>query len=96
MLCGGVGNLKPSNAETQALVDKHKSDIETKLDTKFESFKLVGYSTQVVAGTNYWMKIHTGGENHVHAKIYKGLPHTGGETSVSEAINGKTANCPFV
>ena len=39
--------------------------------------------SQVVAGTNYFCKLQVdGGDGHIHARIFQGLPHTGGAFEV--------------
>ena len=46
-----------------------------------DEFTLLGYKTQVVAGTNYFMKVAFG-EKVVHARVFQPLPHTGAPAEV--------------
>ena len=46
--------------------------------------------TQVVAGTVYHVKINTGSD-HVHARIFKPLPHTGAPATLQKAVGGFSA-----
>ena len=40
-------------------------------------FEPVGYTTQVVAGTNFRVKYKVGDNDYVHAQVFVPLPHTG-------------------
>ncbi|XP_072307459.1 cystatin-B-like [Eucyclogobius newberryi] len=82
MICGGTGYVKPADPEVQGICDSVKGQVEEKTGKKYETFVAKTYTTQVVAGTNYFVKIHVGGDDHVHVRIFKGLPHTGGELKV--------------
>jgi len=45
-------------------------------DVKFTEFNPVGIKSQVVAGTNYSVKIQVDGDDYVHVKVFKPLPYT--------------------
>jgi hypothetical protein len=51
--------------------------------------------TQVVAGTVYHVKINTGSD-HVHARIFKPLPHTGAPATLQKAVGGFSADDAIV
>jgi len=89
-LCGGVGQSKPANAEIQTMCDQLRPDIEAKAGKKFNHFNAHSYSSQVVAGTNYFVKINVGDNEFVHARIHKPLPHTGQPPSVHSVQHPKT------
>ena len=97
MLCGGVTpGLKPITPEVQAIANKHKAHAEEQLGKHFSTWNAVGFSTQVVAGINYWIKIQVGDNQYVHIKVYQPLPHTGLESSLTKAEGGKTHADTFV
>jgi cystatin-A/B len=97
MLCGGVSlNLQAATPDVVALANKHRAEAEAQLNTTFSQYDVVGYSTQVVAGTNYWIKVQTGAEAYTHIKVFQPLPHTGQETSLSTAVTGKAKGDAFV
>ena len=89
-MMGGFGGAKNADNNVQALVDSHKSDVESKLNEKFDTFEAVSYKTQVVAGTNYLVKVKVGDNKYVHIKIWKRLPHEGETTELTEASGNKT------
>ncbi|KAH8020336.1 hypothetical protein HPB51_000786 [Rhipicephalus microplus] len=55
---GGLSQeLKPADATVQEICDKVRSDVEKKLGQNFAEFTPVNYRTQVVNGTNYFVKV---------------------------------------
>lgn len=70
-LCGGTGAAKPADAEVQAVCDLVRADLEGKLNRKFDTFAAILVASQVVAGINYFVKIHLGNDEYLHARIYK-------------------------
>ena len=83
-MLGGYGEEKQPDTKIQELLNKHKSDIQSKLGIHFDNANVISYQTQVVAGTNYKIKAKTDQGNEFSVVIYEKLPHAGGETSVSE------------
>uniref|UniRef100_A0A9L0TLD4 Cystatin domain-containing protein n=1 Tax=Equus caballus TaxID=9796 RepID=A0A9L0TLD4_HORSE len=56
MMCGAPSATQPATAETQAIADQVKSQLEEKENKKFPIFKAVEFRSQVVAGTNHFIK----------------------------------------
>lgn len=92
MMCGGFGQAKDADDEVKNMVKEMKQQTEQKLGKTFSEFEAVKYTTQVVAGTNYLVKVKVGPEQYVHIKIWKKLPCYGGACELSEAEGGKTLN----
>ncbi|XP_030254240.1 cystatin-B-like [Sparus aurata] len=95
MLCGGTSEPAAADAEIQQLCDTVKTEAETKAGKTFDAFTAKSYTKQVVAGMNYFIKVHVGGEEHVHLRVYKKLPHAGGEVSLSDMQHNKTHADPI-
>ncbi|XP_033624035.1 cystatin-B, partial [Fukomys damarensis] len=52
-----------------------KPQLEEKENRKYPVFEAVSYKTQVVAGINYFIKVHIGDENFLHLRVFQGLAH---------------------
>ncbi|XP_053311259.1 cystatin-A [Spea bombifrons] len=74
-MVGGLGAAKPATPEIQELCDSVKVQAEAKCGANFSTFEAVEYKTQVVAGTNYFVKVFIGGDKYAHVRIYQALPH---------------------
>jgi len=91
-MLGGYSNVKDADSEIQALVDQVKSSVESKTGKTYSEFKAVKYSSQVVAGMNYKVKVHVGGNDYIHVLVFRGLDQSVSVTSVEE---GKTESDGF-
>ncbi|XP_069616617.1 cystatin-B-like [Ranitomeya imitator] len=89
-LCGGLGSVKPATEAVQALCDQVKAEVEEKHGKKYPKFVAVEYKTQLVAGTNFFVKVLTGDEEYIHLRMYQTLPHDGEKLSLSASQVGKT------
>ena len=71
MMPGGTGDEKPADNDVQALVDSVKDAVVTKLGSQPQEMRATHFKTQVVAGTNYFVRVHIGDGKHIHLRIYK-------------------------
>ncbi len=90
MMCGGFNQANPATPEIQQLADKFKDPVGLALGRQFTEFTAVSYTTQVVAGTNYKIKVKTD-TDHVHIKVFKPLPCNGTEEELTEYTGGHNA-----
>ena len=90
MMCGGFGNVNNADESVQQLANSVRDKVEERLNAKFNTYDVVSYKTQVVAGTNYKVKIHIGNESYVHIKIFVGLYSNGGSTELTQAEGNMT------
>nr|XP_045006992.1 cystatin-B-like [Jaculus jaculus] len=90
MLKGGWSDTKPATAEIQEIADKVKSQLEKKENRKFSVFKAVSYRSQVVAGTNYFIKVDVGDGEFIHMKVFESLPHENKPLSLQSYQTKKT------
>ncbi|KAK9953349.1 hypothetical protein ABG768_017349 [Culter alburnus] len=77
LLCGGTSEAKDATEEVQKICDEMKSHAETKAGRTFDVFTAKSFKSQVVAGTNYFIKVHVGEDDYIHLRVYKTLPHAG-------------------
>jgi len=72
---GAVGIIKMSSAiiftRGKFQQEFRRSEIVAKLGSEPEQFLATHFKTQVVAGTNYFVRIHIGQDKHIHVRIYK-------------------------
>jgi len=94
-LCGGTGDVKPANEEVQLLCDQQRKKVESKAGKEFTEFVAVAYVTQVVAGTNFFVKVHIGNEEFAHLRIFRPLPHVNEMPSLHDYQLPKTREDPI-
>ncbi|XP_042854808.1 cystatin-B [Panthera tigris] len=75
MMCGGPSATQPATAETQAIADQVKPQLEEQENKKYTIFKAVEFRSQVVAGTNYFIKVQVDDDEFVHIRVFQSLPH---------------------
>ncbi|XP_059542642.1 cystatin-B-like isoform X1 [Myotis daubentonii] len=96
VLCGGTSETRAATAEIQAIADKVKSQLEEKENKKYPNFKATEYKSQVVAGTNYFIKVEfaTGVQvadnDFVHLRVFQSLPHENKALALDSYQTSKT------
>ncbi|XP_011421190.2 cystatin-A2 [Magallana gigas] len=90
---GGLGPTKFATEEVQDLVDLLREEIISELPLGYDQEKPLPeftarlYREQVVAGTNFFVKVETGPLRFIHVRIHADLT---GEAHVVEVQIGKT------
>ncbi|XP_058379397.1 stefin-C-like [Diceros bicornis minor] len=92
MVCGGFTNTRPATPEIQAIADQVKPQLEEKEKKKFSIFKAVEFRSQVVAGTNYLIKVQVGDDDYVHIQVFASLPHANRPLDLTSYQTNKTRN----
>ena len=93
---GGFKPAESATAEEQEILDSVKGSVEATLGKQFSSFTAVQFSTQVVAGVNYMFKVKTDGEEYLHVKVHKPLPHTGKAPELMTCSAGHGLDTPML
>lgn len=73
-LCGGYGGIKDADDGVQQLVDAVREEAAGGRDAT--PWKAVKYTSQVVAGTNYRIKVQCGEDVYCHLAVFVPLPYT--------------------
>uniref|UniRef100_A0A669CE16 Cystatin-B n=1 Tax=Oreochromis niloticus TaxID=8128 RepID=A0A669CE16_ORENI len=89
-MCGGLTDVKQADEEVQKICDAMKPHAEQKTGRNFEVFTAKSYKTQLVAGTNYFIKVYVGGGEYVHLRVYKKLPAYGGTLELTDLQHPKS------
>ncbi|KAM4044343.1 cystatin-B-like isoform 2-T2 [Anomaloglossus baeobatrachus] len=92
-LCGGLGSIKEATAEVQELCNQVKTEVEEKHGKTYPTYVATEYKTQVVAGTNYFVKVRVGDEEYIHLRMYKNLPHAGQKLSLTASQKLFVCSC---
>ncbi|XP_020645212.2 cystatin-B [Pogona vitticeps] len=92
---GELSDAKPVAPEIQQLADKMKSEIEAKENKTYSMFKALEYRTQVVAGTNMFIKVQGDQDEFLHLRVFVPLPQENRRPSLISYQTGKTANDPL-
>ena len=94
-MLGGTSQVKDaSNDELVKLTTAAlKADAEKSLSKTFNTFEAVKFTSQVVGGVNYQIKIKVD-DGYIHVKAYR-APGENGQTELKEAVGGKTLEDEF-
>ncbi|XP_036436763.1 cystatin-B-like [Colossoma macropomum] len=92
---GGTGSVQIASPEIQKICDEVKPQVEQKAEKKFAVFVAKSFTTQVVAGTNYFIKVDVGGNQYIHLRVFRSLPHAGHKLQLHGIQTGKKLNDPI-
>ena len=85
---GGPSEEKEANDEVKKMVEELKASVEEKKNTKYNTFEAVKFTTQVVNGVMYRIKVKVGENEYIHIKALKNLPAQGGKVVLRNVADG--------
>jgi len=91
---GGFGEGRIPESDEIDILQSVKAAVEGSTGKTYTTFEAVSFTTQVVAGTNYLFKVKVDGEEYIHVKVHKPLPHTGKAPELMTAT-ASTADAPL-
>eukprot|EP01132_Coremiostelium_polycephalum_P000629 gene629-780_t len=83
MVVGGLSQTHKADPAIKNLVNIVKKNVEEKLGRSYNKFEPISYRMQVVAGTNYFVKVQTD-DQVIHTKIFVSLDQETKLTSLEE------------
>ena len=72
------------------MVNDLRPQVEKMAGKEFAHYYPVGIKSQVVAGTNFFVKIQVTETEYIHVKIFRPLPHSDEEIQVIEVLLEKS------
>ena len=85
---GGPSEEKEANDEVKKMVEELKASVEEKKNTKYTTFEAVKFTSQVVNGVIYRIKVKVGENEYIHIKALKNLPAQGGKVVLRNVADG--------
>lgn len=79
---GGLQELELADAQIKEIVTELHDQILEEIDFSLDipvKLEPVNYRSQIVSGTNYFIKINAGTYGHFHIRVFMPLPHVGNE-----------------
>ena len=87
-IVGGPTEEKEATDEVKKMVEELKASVEEKRNTKYTTFEAAKFSTQVVNGIMYRIKIKVGEDEYIHIRALKSLPAQGGKVTLTNVSGG--------
>ncbi|KAK0146958.1 Cystatin-B [Merluccius polli] len=94
-IIGGLSDAMMADDETRNICKTVKQAIQLKTARNYVNFDAITYRSQLVAGTNYFIKVNVGGSDYIHLRVWKKLPCNGGENILDGVQEGKTLVDPI-
>ncbi|XP_054044692.1 cystatin-A-like [Rissa tridactyla] len=95
MMPGGLTEPEPATPEVQRIANEVKPQFESKENRRYGTFNAIIYRTQVVAGTNYFIKVQVSDAEYVHLRVFQSLPHENQGPRLDGYQTGKTKDDPL-
>jgi len=86
-VCGGHSSAKPADDQIRGIIGPLKVEAQSKAQASgwnglFAEFEVHSYTSQVVAGTIFNVKVGYGAGKYAHVRVFRPLPHTGNPPEV--------------
>ncbi len=95
MMVGGFSQDGVPDDEVKNIAQAIKQHAERHVNRTFNNWEVVAFRSQVVAGTNFKLKISVGDEEYVHVRVFRSLPYAGSQLEVKEVTTGQRLETPL-
>ncbi|XP_070568092.1 cystatin-B-like [Ptychodera flava] len=95
-MAGGLKSPEPATEEVQELLNGIKTEVEEKVGSKFDVYAAKLYSTQVVNGVNYFVKVYIGNDKYIHVRFHQALPMAGSVVTLTAVQVDKAEADPLI
>lgn len=95
MMVGGFSEDRVPDDEVRNIAQTIKPHAEAHINRNFNTWEVVKFRSQVVAGTNFSLKIHVDNDEYVHVKVFRSLPYAGSQLTVKNVETGKSLETPL-
>ena len=85
---GGPTEERDATEEVKKMAEELKENVEAKKNTKYTTFEAVKFTTQVVNGVIYRIKVKVGEDEYIHLKAIKNLRAQGGKVVLRNVSEG--------
>ena len=85
---GGPTEERDATEEVKKMAEELKENVEANKNTKYTTFEAVKFTTQVVNGVIYRIKVKVGEDEYIHLKAIKNLPAQGGKVVLRNVSEG--------
>ena len=89
VMVGAPTEMKDATDEIKQMVLDLKKNVEEKANKTFSTFEAVKYTTQVVAGVMYQIKVKVNDNEYIHIRVLKNLSSNGGKFELKK-VDEKT------
>ena len=87
-MVGGPTEEKDADEDVKKLTAELKKQVEENRNATFTTFDAVKFTTQVVNGVMYKIKVKVGDDQYIHLRALKNLPHKGGNVVLKNVEEG--------
>ncbi|XP_064500669.1 cystatin-A-like [Pseudopipra pipra] len=94
-IAGGLSPPERATQEVQDITNQVKVQLRVRVNERYDIFRAILYRTQVVAGTNYLIKVQVADTEYVHLKVFVGLPPENLYPALVSFQTGKTRDDPL-
>ncbi|XP_068555186.1 leukocyte cysteine proteinase inhibitor 1-like [Anas acuta] len=95
METGDLSETQPATPEVQHIADQVKPEFERREHKRYDTFRAIVYRTQVVAGTNYFIKVQISDTSYAHLVVFQALPYEKKDPIIIRYVIDKTRDDPL-